>query len=1025
MRHLRSIAAAALCLALAGSLALAATTGKLVGTVIDADTREPLPGAVVTVLGTAMGANTDLDGRYIIVNVPVGTYSVQARMMGYEMTTMTNVRVLMDLTTTNNFRLKPGIVTVGGIEIVAERKMVIKDATTTTRVTSAQEIMAMPAASTANIAANTAGAVSSGGAINIRGGRSDEMVVFIDGVSVTNALTGAQGAQVNPAAIQEVMVITGGFNAEYGEAMSGVMNVVTKEGGAEHSAFVKYTTDEVLMSNSRGENRIEASFGGPVPAVNSLNYFLSGELRHTDDFRPAFMPDKYWTHDPDKDYFWADTLYYSQSEWDTIPGTTDVGWVGEWADSIRAGNVEAWEREKARRIEAFTMRGWKEWDKPYLPHGQYQSYRLQGKLSYKVPGANIRISAGGLANRDQRELYTASYKYHLDSYYSYMSKARQGNFTWRHQISNKTFYNIILNHFYTTNMTGVKDTTAEKDRKWWQDYIFLSDADANGDSVYDAYAGQSTNAYDVDNPYGISGIFYTAGLARLWEKTYAKYNAAKFDVTSQVDNYNMVQGGVDFKLHEVYLKSNSLPWDPEPFKDYYLFKPVTGAAYLQDKLEFEGFIVNAGLRFDYLNSKAKKKVDNFNLTDTASFVDAKPKYKLSPRLGISHPITERTVLHVSYGHFFQQPQLQYLYESLQADITRGNSIMGDPDLGVQRTIAYEAGFSHQFADDIAGDVTIFYKDIFDLMGTRFVSDTREVGGTGLSYTTLANAEYGNSKGLELTLQKRPGKDVFSGRLAYTMSLAKGTASDAFEGYSYWFYYMGTDPATGQPYPNPANDNFLEFDQRHTISVSTNFDFDDKFGPALGKIRPLANVSLSLLTNIGSGLPYTRKDSKQRPLGDINGARMPWTWNSDLMLTKGFNLFGVNASLNMEMFNVFNRKNTRNVFAVTGDPMNDGRYITINDFSATPTPDSVAYTWQDLNGNGFVDPGEPLINVPNPYYSKWRDLDGDGEIDQNEKYITFLEAWKDYTTDPYCGGREPSTQSYDGPRRMRLFLTLSF
>lgn len=1007
MRNLRSIAAVALCLAMTGGMALAATTGKLVGVVIDADTREPLPGAVVTVLGTSMGANTDLDGRYIIVNVPVGTYSVQSKMMGYDPMTVTNVKVIMDLTTTTNFRLRQAVLQVGGVVIEAQRQMVIKDATTTTRVTSAQEIMAMPAASTNSVVANTAGVVSSGGNINVRGGRSDEMVVFIDGVSVTNALTGAQGAQVNPASIQEVMVITGGFNAEYGEAMSGVMNVVTKEGGDKHNVFIKVSSDEPMLSGSRHDNRVEASFGGPVPGLKDLNYFLSGEMRNNDDARPCVMPEKYYTHDPGKDYFWADTLRYSLSEWDTLIN----GWSGQWVDSPDA----SWEAEKARRIEQFTMRGWKEWEDPYLPHGQQQTYRIQGKLSYKIPNTNIKLSLGGLANRDQNESYTARFKYNLDGYYSYMTKARQGNFTWRHQISNKTFYTLIFNHFQNNTMTGVKDTVAEKDRSWWEDYVFLSDLDADGDSMYDAYEGNEYNANNVDNPYGVAGIFYTDGLARLWEKTKASYNAFKLDVTSQVDNYNMVQGGVDFKLHDVYLKSNSLPWNPEPFKDYYEFKPVTGSAYVQDKLEFEGFIVNAGLRFDYMDSKAKKKVDYFNLTDTASYVDAKAKYKLSPRLGVSHPITERTVLHVSYGHFFQQPQLQYLYESLQADITRGNSIMGDPDLGVQRTIAYEAGFSHQFSDDIAGDVTVFYKDIFDLMGTRLVSDTREQG-TGLDYTALVNAEYGNTKGVEITLQKRPGKDVFSGRLAYTMSLAKGTASDAFEGYNYWYYFLGTDPATGRPYPNPSNDNFLEFDQRHTISLTTNMDFDDKFGPALGGFRPLANVSLSLLTNVGSGLPYTKKDSKQRPLGDINSARMPWTWSTDMMLSKSFTLFGANLSANMEMFNVFNRKNVQNVYATTGDPTSDGAYITLNDFSPTAIPDSTYYT---VDGDGNP------VYVPNPWYSKWQDLDGNGEIDQNEKYITYLEAWKDYTSDPFSGGREPATRAYDGPRRMRFFLTFSF
>jgi hypothetical protein len=1010
--------AAMVCMVMAGGLLFAGTTGKVVGTVTDSETKEPLPGAVVQLLGTAIGANTDIDGRYMIVNVPVGTYSLQARMMGYDPVTVTNVKSIMDLTTTINFKLKPTVLEVKGIVVEAKRQMVIPDATSTSRVVSTKEIMAMPNASANNVIGNTAGVVTSGGQMNVRGGRSDEMAFFVDGVSVTDALSGAMGAQINTAAIEEVMVITGGFNAEYGEAMSGVVNVVTKEGGDKFNLYGRYTTDMYMMDNSRNYNKGELSIGGPLPFLNNnLGYFLSGELTNTDDIRPAFMPEKYYVHDPSQDYFWADTIQYSMAEWDPADSVGLIGWKGDWADS----SAEDWAAEKVRRIAAGYIRGWKEYDENYLPHGDFNSYRVQGKLTYKIPAWQAKITVGGFANRDQRGSYTSSFKYWLDSYYSLLQKSYQGNVNWRHQISKTTFYNIAINKFSTSTQTGVRDTVAEKDRNWWEDYTFLSDEDADNDGMFDAYEGQAY-ATNVDNPYGVSGVFYTYGLARLWEKTRASYVAGKIDVTSQVDKYNQVVGGIEVKQHDVFTKNNSLPWDKVPFEDEYNFKPITGAAYLQDKLEFQGFIVNAGLRLDFMMPESQKKVDNFNLTDTASYVDAETKYKISPRLGISHPVSEKTVLHISYGHFFQQPQLQYLYESLQANIARGNTVMGNPDLGAQRTIAYEIGFNQQFTNDLAGDITVYYKDIFDLLGTRRMTDAS----SGLEYSAFMNAEYGNVRGFEATINKRASANgIFSGKLSYSLMLAKGTASDPWEGYNRYIYGGGTDPATGLPVPFPKTDSYLEYDQRHTFSVSTNFDLDDKYGPSIAGFKPLANLSINLLNNIGSGFPYTILDSKGNQIGDVNEGRMPWTWNCDLLVTRSFKVAGVNLQLDFEILNLFNRKNVNNVYAVTGDVDNDGSIITLSDFSTSPIPDSTSYTWYDYNGDGAQDADEPSVMVPNQYYSKWRDLNSDGEISQYEKYITYVSAWNDYISDPFTGTRTPNTRAYADPRTTKLALSFRF
>lgn len=1019
MKLLRLLIAAVVCLGLSGVIALAGTTGKIAGTVLDDETNEPLPGAVVTVLGTTMGANTDLNGRYMIINVPVGTFSVMAKMMGSETVTYTNVKSIMDLTTTVNFKLKPAPIVGKEVVIIAVRKMVLADATAKTTIMSSSDIMSLPGGSATSAIGQTAGVVTqANGVQNVRGGRSDEMAYFIDNVVVNDPLQGLVGAQINTGAIQEVMVITGGFNAEYGEAMSGVVNVVTKEGDKNLSVYGRYTTDFFLGDKGQGYNRIDGSVGGPVPMVPNLFYFFSGEYANREG-PSSFMPAVYFVHDPGKDVkgYWADTVRQSGAEWitdDDTTTTTDDHYNG-WMEATD----EEWAAEKARRIEYYTMRGWTETDKSYLPHRGFNSYRVQGKLTYKINPWNAKFSLGSFANRDQFGAYVFQpgyrYKYNIDGLPYQVTKSFQINGTWRQQLGDKTFYTVIANYFDTKYQYGNIDTVYEKTRKFWQDYKILSDDDLNNNGIYDAYSGQQPDYELPDNPYGAtSSQFISRGLFRSWERTEASYNALKFDLTSQINRNNQIQSGLEAKQHRCYRKYNSLPWDADPFKDQYLFYPRTAAWYLQDKLEFEGFIINAGLRLDYLSSRASYQKNQFSID--SGYVYPEPKWQISPRLGISHPVTELTVFHLSYGHFFQQPQFQYLFESLGADVVRrGNSIVGNPELEAQKNVAYEAGVAHQLAADLAIDLTVYYKDIFNLLGGTTIKDT---AGTKTDYYGYTNSEYGNVRGFEVSVQKRPGNGVFSGRTSYSFQIAKGSASDPTEGYWNW---RGSDPATGLQLQPPRVDNNLTFDQRHTFSVSTNFDFDKGFGPKIGNFRPLANVAINIQNNMGSGFPYSRTDRRGDVIGEYLGFRTPWTWTTDLLASKSFNINKYDFQLNFEMFNVFNRKNVQGVFPVTGKEDNDGSLQTLD--QAFPGLDSIKRYYVDTL---FAGPDSGLIySVPNTYYSPLADLNQDNAIDRYEKYIAYRLAWEDICTDPINNSRDPSSRNYDAPRTMRLSLSLNF
>lgn len=317
------------------SLLFAGTTGKIAGRVIDKQTGEPLAGASVLVVGTTMGAASDHNGYFFILQVPPGTYSVRVSMMGYESFTFTNVKVAVDLTTKLNFAVSSTVLEIGkGVTVVAERPIVQKDETFSSQRLGEEAIKNMPTIlDVRDVVSRQPGVVGEGLHINVRGGRTGEMLYVVDGVSSrdpmynqatrttqeqvndftsnpVDELTSRSGGLAVPAnAIAEVEVITGGFNAEYGNAMSGIVNIVTKEGGARHTGRIMYLTDDFvdgtfktpygngtgLRTYSHNTDRAELSFGGPEPIttyllpslglrlpVQEITYFISGTTNFTD-----------------------------------------------------------------------------------------------------------------------------------------------------------------------------------------------------------------------------------------------------------------------------------------------------------------------------------------------------------------------------------------------------------------------------------------------------------------------------------------------------------------------------------------------------------------------------------------------------------------------------------------------------------------------------------------------------------------------------------------------------------------------
>ena len=260
------------------ALVFAQNTGKISGVVTDADTGDSIPGAQVVVVGTTLGAITDVDGNYFIIGVPVGEYDVQARFVGYQEQTVTGVQISSGYTQEINFALREGV-ELGEIVVEYERPLIQKDAVGVPKIVDAEEIVNLPVRGAAAVASIQAGVVSEegSGTLNVRGGRGSEVTYYIDGVKVVGT------AALPQSAVQEQEMIIGNISARYGDAMSGIISITTKSGSPNFFGTVEGITSESL--DDFGYNLGSIAIGGPVMGDN-VNFFLAAEYLDQADSGP-------------------------------------------------------------------------------------------------------------------------------------------------------------------------------------------------------------------------------------------------------------------------------------------------------------------------------------------------------------------------------------------------------------------------------------------------------------------------------------------------------------------------------------------------------------------------------------------------------------------------------------------------------------------------------------------------------------------------------------------------------------------
>jgi outer membrane receptor protein involved in Fe transport len=778
------------------SLSFAGTTGKVTGRVIDQATRQPLPGANVILEGTALGASADRNGDFVILNIPPGTYTAKVSFLGYSPLSISNLKVSVNQTTSFTAALAEASIEMQEVTIVADRPMVSKDATGSVAVISREEFQDLPVRDFVDVLTTRAGVVGDGDDLNIRGGRGNEVAYLIDGVYIEDPLFGGLGSRIHNDAIEQLELLTGTFSAEYGDAMSGVVNIVTRDGTENFSAKVEGRSSEIGKPYSKyDENRLVGSLSGPLRAAPGFTFLLSGER----DARASWLPFGY-----------------------------------------------------DRQLSTLT------------------------KLTKRFSSA-LKVTGSYRYTKGERQGYSHAWKYIPEQYYQARTSSEQASLVVKHVLSQTAFYDAKLSFFEQRYRLGILD---ENDN-----FIAPEHYLPVSERVLKSDAGNGFEFYSQAHPVEyVDSRTTTLNL--------------KGDLVWQFGVHHEFKAGMELKRHDLRLFNIFDPRRNFPYINDYNRQPVEGAIYAQDKMEFASLILNLGLRFDYADQRAPFRADPLRPN---SDVASRAKLQLSPRLGFAHPITDRTNLHFSYGHFFQNPEYQALYENSQYDLNVREPLFGQPNLDAQRTVAYEVGLAHQFTDHLAASFTAHYKDVTGLIGTHYYFpylDGRFVG-----YTLYVNEDYANIKGFEIGLTMRRNR-YLAGNLAYTYSVAKGNASSETE------QYPGTQESTLL--------YFLDFDKTHVINANVNLDFGKGEGPAVFGIKLLQQTYWNFVMRASSGFPYTPGG---RDAGFVvrNSARMPWSFQLDLEAGRDWNALGLDFTMFIEALNLTNFRNVLYVYPDTGLP----------------------------------------------------------------------------------------------------------
>ena len=499
---------------------LSAVSGRITGVITSSETGDAVPGANVAVVGTSLGGITDANGKYSILNVPVGTYTIRVSSVGFTTLEVSNVSVSVDLASFQDHTVAPTTEELGDvIRVTAETPMVIRDKVASISIVRRDELLALPTRGFADVVAIQTGVVrvtpnlgprglrgareaSNTPELNIRGGRPSEVAYYVDGFSQQDPLSGTSTTNISNNAIKEISITSGGFPAEYGHVASGIVNVTTISGGNEYHGNAEVVTDN-WHGDSYDQNWYSLDLGGPIPGVENGYFFGSVERRYHGDRMPSAITE----------------------------------------DALPSG---------PSRLPNNTLDGW--------------SY--QGKIDYKFSD-NLKLQLSGTGSRDEWRGYSHSYLFNAEHMPYYDDKNLSFNARLTHTMSASTFWTFSGSYFVTERFRG---DGVHREDIWAYgrpggnprndiENLFRSFDNNAVDSVGDRII--TPTLYDTLTLNGVDRVFISGGdEGHVWDdylRRKSAYVGFKGQITSEITSEHTIKGGFEFNRHTLRFYQHFFP----------------------------------------------------------------------------------------------------------------------------------------------------------------------------------------------------------------------------------------------------------------------------------------------------------------------------------------------------------------------------------------------------------------------------------------------------------------------------------